>query len=156
MPIATTDVVDALQASCRLHLTAVEHYAGLAEHLARWGYEKLGERYRDDSGEERDHLRAVMSRLEYYDVAPSLDHKLPAWPRHDYAGILAANLLLETAAAAVERANIAVCREAGDEQSALVFVELLAGSEASILRIEATQKVIEEIGLDNYLATFAG
>jgi len=155
MPIASTDVVDALQASCRLHLTAIEHYTGLAAHLERWGY-KLGDRYRDDAKEERGHLRAVMERLEFFDVAPSLDHKLPAWPRHDYTGILAASLLLETAAAAVERANIAVCREAGDEQSALVFVVLLAGSEKSILEIEAAQKVISEIGLDNYLATFAG
>lgn len=155
MPTASSDVVDALQTSCRLHLTAVEHYAGLADHLARWGYEKLGERYREDAGEERDHLRAVMSRLEYFDVAPSLDHKMPAWPRHDYPGILAASLVLEGSSAAAERANILACRKAGDEQSALVFVELLAGSEASILKIEATQKVIEEIGLDNYLATFA-
>jgi len=154
MPTAPTDVVDALQASCRLHLTAVEHYTSLAAHLERWGY-SLGDRYRVDADEEAEHLQRVMGRLEYFDVAPSLDHKLPTWPRHDYAGILNANLLLETAAAAVERANIAVCREAGDEQSALVFVELLAGSEASISRIEATQKVIEEIGLDNYLATFA-
>jgi bacterioferritin len=156
MPTAPTDVVDALQASCRLHLTAVEHYTGLAAHLNRWGYESLGERFRADAKEERGHLRDVMDRLEYFDVAPSLDHKLPKWPRHDYAGILEANLLLETAAAAVERANIAVCREAGDEQSALVFVVLLAGSEKSILEIEAAQKVIDEIGLENYLATFAG
>ncbi len=155
MPTVSTAVVDALQSSCRLHLTAVEHYAGLAAHLERWGY-RLGDRYREDADEEAEHLRKVMGRLEYFDVAPSLDHKLPAWPRHDYAGILAANLSLETAAAAVERANIAVCREAGDEQSALVFVELLAGSEASIMQIEAAQKVIEEIGLDNYLSTFAG
>lgn len=153
MPTASTDVVDALQASCRLHLTAVEHYAGLAAHLERWGY-KLGDRYLQDASEEREHLRLVMERLEFFDVAPSLDHKLPTWPRHDYAGILVASLLLETAAAAVERANIAVCRQAGDEQSALVFVQLLAGSEASILEIEASQKVISEIGLDNYLATF--
>ena len=155
MPTAPTDVVDALQASCRLHLTAVEHYAGLAAHLERWGY-SLGDRYRDDASEESEHLRQVMDRLEYFDVAPSLDHNVPVWPRHDYAGILVANLVLETVAAVVERANIAVCREAGDEQTALVFVELLAGSEASISQIEATQKVIEEIGLDNYLATFAG
>ena len=146
--------MDALQASCRLHLTAVEHYTGLAAHLERWGY-TLGERYRADAKEERGHLRLVMDRLEYFDVAPALDHKLPSWPRHDFPGILSANLLLESAAAGVERANILTCRESGDEQSALVFVELLAGSEKSILEIEAARQLIAELGLENYLATFA-
>jgi bacterioferritin len=154
MPAAPTAIVDALQASCRLHLTAVEHYTSLAAHLERWGYAVLAERFRADAKEERGHLRLVMERLEYFDVAPALDHKLPSWPRHDYAGILTANLLLETAAAAVERANIAVSREVGDEQTALVFVTLLAGSERSVLEIEAAKQIVEEIGLDNYLATF--
>lgn len=154
MPAAPSAIVDALQASCRLHLTAVEHYTGLAAHLERWGYHQLGERFSGDADEERGHLRLVMGRLEYFDVAPALDHKLPSWPRHDYAGILNANLLLETAAAAVERANIAISREAGDEQTALVFVTLLAGSEQSVLEIEAAKQIITEIGLDNYLSTF--
>lgn len=154
MPAAPTEIVDALQASCRLHLTAIDHYTSLAAHLERWGYRLLGERFRADAKEERGHLRLVMERLEYFDVAPALDHKLASWPRHDYAGILNANLLLETAAAAVERANIAVSREAGDEQTALVFVTLLAGSERSVLEIEAAKQIIVEIGLDNYLATF--
>ena len=153
MPTASTAVVDALQSSCRLHLTAVEHYAGLAAHLETWSY-SLADHYRDEADEEANHLRLLMGRLEYFDVAPSLDHKRPAWPRHDYAGILAANLLLQTEAAAAEQANITVCREAGDRRSALVFVELLAASEASVIKTEAVQKVVEEIGLDEYLATF--
>lgn len=154
MPTGKTGVIDALQASGRMHLTAVEHYATVAEHLERWGYAKLAERYLADAEEERQHFKKVAERLEFFDVAPALDHKLPAWPRHDYPGILVASLALENAAAALERANILACREVGDEQSALVFVTLLCGSEESILKIEAAQQVITEIGLDNYLASF--
>ena len=154
MPVAKTEIVDALQTSCRMHLTAVEHYTSIGEHLNRWGYAKLADRYRADVEEEREHLKAVMQRLEYFDVAPALDHKLPAWPRHDYMGILAANLLLEQGAAAVERAAVTLCRESGDEGSALVFAKLLGGSEESISLIESATQVVSEIGLDNYLATF--
>jgi len=153
MPTASNYVLEALQASCRLHLTAVEHYAGIAAHLRALGY-SLGVFYRDQSDKEASHLRLLMDRLEYLGVAPSLDHKLPTWPRHDYAGILTANLLLETAAAALEGLNISVCRDAGDEQSALVFVELLAGSEASVIQTEAIQTLVDEIGLEEYLATY--
>lgn len=152
MPSAPDGVVNALQASVRLHLTAIENYQSQAEHFGRWGYAKLAEKCRGDVEEERGHLALVMERLEYYDEQPAYDHDEPSWPRHDYEGILAANLELESAAAKVERANVLVSRAAGDELSAKVFAKLLKGSEGSIAEIEATQKVLDQIGLDNYLA----
>jgi bacterioferritin len=152
MPLAPDGVINALQASVRLHLTAIETYQAQAEHFDRWGYKKLGEKYRGDAEEERGHLADLMARLEYYDEQPVYDHDEPSWPRHDYEGIVAANLELESAAAKVERANILACRSVGDELSAKIFVELLEGSEGSIADIEAIQKVLEQIGVDNYLA----
>lgn len=152
MPAAQNVVIDALQASVRLHLTAIEHYQAISEHLGRWGYAKLASKYAEDAAEERDHLKAVMGRLEYYDVQPTYEHDQPEWPRHDFEGILAANMALESAAAETERANVLTARSVGDERSAIIFAGLLDGSEASISDIEATQKVIEQIGLDNYLS----
>lgn len=152
MPSAPDGVIDALQASVRLHLTAIENYQAQAEHFGRWGYSKLAEKYRGDVEEERQHLGKVLSRLEYYDVQPSYDHDEPNWPRHDFEGILSANLELETMAAKVERQNVLVSRAAGDELSAVIFTSLLEGSEGSIAEIEAIQKVLDQIGTDNYLA----
>lgn len=152
MPAAQNVVIDALQASVRLHLTAIEHYQTLSEHLGRWGYAKLASKYAEDVAEERDHLKAVMGRLEYYDVQPTYEHDAPSWPRHDFEGILAANLALESAAAETERANVLTARSVGDERSAIIFAGLLEGSEGAISDIEAAQKVIEQIGLDNYLS----
>ena len=152
MPLAPDGVINALQASVRLHLTAIENYQAQAEHFDRWGYKKLGEKYREDVEEERGHLAKVMARLEYYDEQPVYDHDEPSWPRHDYEGIIAANLELESAAAKVERANILACRAVGDELSAKIFAKLLKGSEGSIAEIEAIQKVLEQLGVDNYLA----
>ena len=152
MPQAPEGVIDALQASVRLHMTAIETYQSQAEHFDRWGYGKLAAAYRADVEEERGHLHKVQARLEFYDVQPTYDHDQPEWPRHDFEGILAANLALESTAAEVERANVLACRAVGDELSAEIFSELLEGSEASVAEIEATQRVIEQIGLDNYLA----
>jgi bacterioferritin (cytochrome b1) len=45
-----------------------------------------------------------------------------------------------------------VARSAGDELTAIVFAEILAGSEASVRNIEGTMRVIEQIGIDNFLA----
>jgi bacterioferritin len=151
-PITTAGVVASLQVGVRLHLTAIEHYATLAAHFGRWGYSKLAAEYAEDAEEERGHLKALMERLEFYDVQPELGHDQPSWPRHDFEGILASNYELETATAASERAGVLASRAVGDEVSALVFAANLAGSESSIAAIEATQRVLEQIGLDNYLA----
>ena len=152
MPIAPTGVIECLQSSASLHLTAVEHYATISEHLARAGYHKLGERYRADAEEERGHLRKVLERLEFYNTQPTYQHAAPSWPRYDVPGILGANLTLETNAAEVERHNITAVRAVGDELSALVFAELLEGSEQSIKEIEADKFVIGQVGIDNWLA----
>ena len=66
-------------------------------------------------------------------------------------GALQASLSLEVAAAEAERANVLASRAAGDERSALVFADLLEGSEESIRQIEADLRVIEQVGLDNWL-----
>jgi bacterioferritin len=152
MPQAPKGVIDALQASVRLHMTAIEHYQSLAEHFDRWGYGKLADTSRGEAEEERRHLHEVQARLEYYDEQSAFDHEQPDWPRHDFEGILAASLALETAAADAERANVAACRAAGDEISAVIFTQLLEGSEGAMAEIEAKQRVIEQIGVDNYLA----
>lgn len=156
MPTAPTEIVDALQASIRLHWTAVENYASQAEHFARWGYGKLAERFRADAEEERGHLVALMARLEFFDAAPSFVHQFPTWPRHDVLGILAYDLDLERKAAEVERANVTAARSFGDEITAGIFAGLLKDSEESIQKIEADQRVIETIGLDNWLPNFVG
>lgn len=152
MPQAAETVIAALQASASFHMTAIENYQAQAEHFDRWGYTKLATKFRGDVEEERDHLRKVQARLEFFDVQPTCDRVEPEWPRHDLEGVLAANLSLEMGAAEVERANILASRAVGDEISALIFADLLAGSEDAIKQIEATQRVLEQIGLDNYLA----
>lgn len=150
--LSVASVEAALQLSVSLHLTAIEQYAAQAEHFGRWGYAKLAEAARAEAEDEREHLRKAMARLEFYDIQPTCDHDKPEWPRHDYEGILAANYALELKAMEAERGNVMVARHAGDELSASIFAELLAGSEASVKEIEATMRVIDQIGIDNFLA----
>lgn len=151
-PIAVGGVIASLQNGVSLHLTAIEHYQTLSAHFGRWGYSKLAEKYAADAKEERGHLKSLFERLEFYDVQPTYEHSEPSWPRHDFEGILATNYELEKAAAAAERAGVLACRAVGDERSALVFASNLEGSEDSVAEIEAIQRVLEQIGLDNYLA----
>lgn len=153
MPAGNPLVIDALRSSLRLHWEAIEFYSAYASWIAPQ-YRKLGEKYGADAEEERGHAKAVLDRLRYFGEPGVFDHADPSVPTEGFESFLAAALLLETMAAGVEGGNVTICRNAGDERSAMVFAELLAGSEASILEIEAAQATIEEIGLDNYLAAF--
>ena len=79
-------------------------------------------------------------------------HDPVVWPRHDFEGVLDSNYEGDRAAAEAERAGYKTCDEAGDANGAVLFQELLKGSEDSMANIEAIRKVIEQIGLDNFLA----
>jgi bacterioferritin len=153
MPARNPAVIDALRSSLRLHWEAIEFYAAYAAWIAPQ-YRKLGEKYAADAEEERGHAKAVLDRLRYFGEPGVFDHADPTVPTDGFDSFLSAAFAIETGAAAVEEANVLVCRQEGDELSALVFADLLAGSQASILEIEAAQATIKEIGLDNYLAAF--
>jgi bacterioferritin len=151
--IISQSVIEALQASVKLHWRAIHVYTLQAAHFARWGYPKLAEKAKADAAEETEHLSKLTARLELANFAPEcvLEGDCTI-ARHDFAGQLVLNLALENSAAEVERAGIYTACEAMDDGSAKVFRELLEGSEESIREIEAAQQVITEIGLENYLA----
>lgn len=156
MPAAIPASVECLQNAVSLHLTAIEHYATVSEHLARIGYGKLAERFAADAEEERGHLKAAVARLEYFQTQPVLTHAAPTWPAYDVPGIIAASLTLEVATADAERQHIVEVRKAADEGTAEVFTELLHGSEQSIRELEADQFTIGQVGVDNWLANQIG
>lgn len=144
-------IIDALTASARAHWAAINTYLAQGAHFERWGYGKLAAAARADAEEELKHLGRLQLRLEDFDAQAAYDLG-GAWPRHDLPGILAANLEIETRAAQIERAGILAARQWGDEVTAGIFAENLDGSEQSIREIEATQRVIGQVTLANYLA----
>lgn len=153
MPDPYSDgIVAILQSSLKLHLSQWEAYEGQANHFERWGYPQLAKIWFSYAKEERGHARMVLERLEFYDATPDMSHDAIVWPRHDFEGVLDSNYEGDRQAAKVERDGYAACNEAGDASGAAIFRELLKGSEDSMANIEAIRRVIEQIGLDNYLA----
>lgn len=169
MPLPlSSETIAALQQCAALHLTAVDFYRQGSVAYTRLGYKKLGARWKADSEEEEGHLRLVLDRLAFFwegpEGGPSVDgtsppapEMAPQWasiPRDNVPDFLAAALDLERSAAEAERAGIVTARAAGDEGTATILVQLLAGSEASILEIEGDLSLLgdDQVGLDNWLA----
>lgn len=147
-------IIDFLKQSLIIHWQQQQELLGQAEHAKRWGYNKLADIFFADSLEERDHAKAVLERLEFFDVTVPYTAQPGSWPRHDYVGIIKFDLTGARNAAKVENMAIKAAREVADEQTAQVFIPLMQGSEEYIIRGEAWLRQIDQIGLDNWLTLY--
>lgn len=146
------DVIEALQKSAEAHWTAIHLYTALEAHLMRWGYPKLAERFGAEASDERGHLDALLARLEFSDTTCDSSGAPAAFERHDAVAILKDALAMETEARDLERAAVATARSAMDEGSAAIFERNLKGTEDSVAELEASLKVVSQIGIENFLA----
>ena len=145
-------VIELLKKSLNIHWQQTTSLSAQAVHLERWGYKKLANVLKSDAEEEHQHAIVNLKRLEFFDmdyqplmVAP------PAWTRHDMLAMIKYNLDSVREAAAVERALITAARSVGDEITANMTIPLLQGSENGIELYESYLKLIEQMGLDNFL-----
>ncbi len=123
-----------------------------AEHLQRWGYKKLANIIKEDSKEEHEHASINIKRLEFFDVDyQPLVLNPPVWKRHDIVAMIQYNLDSVREASVAERATIVAARSVGDEITANMMIPLLQGSEDGIELYEGYLKLIEQMGVDNFL-----
>jgi bacterioferritin (cytochrome b1) len=147
------DVVELLKKSLNIHWQQTTSLSAQAIHLERWGYKKLAELIKADAEEEHEHAMINLERLEFFDtdyqplvVSPT------QWTRHDMVAMIGYNLDSAREAATVEKALIVAARSAGDELTANTIIPLLQGSEEAIRLYESYLKIIEQMGLDNFLS----
>lgn len=150
---SSSAVVELLKQSLNIHWQQTTALSGQAVHLERWGYKKLAEVIKADALEEHTHAMINIERLEFFDqdyqplvVSP------PSWTRHDILAMIKYNLDSVREASKTERATIVAARAIGDELTANVMIPLLQGSEDGIELYEGYLKLIEQMGLDNFLS----
>lgn len=150
---STEVVVELLKKSLNIHWQQTTVLSAQAVHLERWGYKKLAEVIKADAEEEHQHAMINLERLEFFDSDyQPLSVQPPAWKRHDMVSIINYNLASVREASVAERATIVAARAVGDELTANVMIPLLQGSEAGIKLYEGYLKLIEQMGLDNFLS----
>lgn len=145
-------VIEFLKKSLNIHWQQTTTLSAQAVHLARWGYNKLAEKIKADAEEEHGHAMVNLKRLEFFDVDyQPLNVSPPSWTRHDMLALINYNLASVREASAAERATIVAARAVGDEITANMMIPLLQGSEDGIELYEGYLKLIEQMGLDNFL-----
>jgi bacterioferritin (cytochrome b1) len=150
---SSNTVIEFLKKSLNIHWQQAIALTAQAVHLERWGYKKLAEVIREDAEQEHKHAAENIKRLEFFDVDyQPLNVAQPSWTRHDMVALIQYNLNSVREAAAAERDTITAARAVGDEMTANMMVPLLQGSEDGIALYESYLKLIEQMGLDNFLS----
>lgn len=145
-------VIELLKKSLNIHWQQATALTAQAEHLERWGYKKLAAIISADAKQEQEHAAINIKRLEFFDADyQPLSVNPPVWKRHDMMALIQYNLDSVREASATERATIVAARAVGDEMTANVMLPLLQGSEDGIVLYEGFLKLIEQMGIDNFL-----
>jgi len=150
---SSNPVIELLKKSLNIHWQQTTSLSAQAVHLDRWGYKKLAAIIKEDAMQEHEHAMLNIARLEFFDedyqplvVAPA------SWSRHDMLAMIKYNLDSVREASAAERATIVAARAVGDEITAQIMIPLLQGSEDGIELYEGYLKLIDQMGLDNFLS----
>lgn len=150
---STNLVIECLKKSLNIHWQQTTVLTAQAAHLERWGYKKLAEVIKADAIQEHQHAMENIKRLEFFDVDyQPLVVSPPLWARHDMVAMINYNLNSVKEASAAERETIVAARAVGDELTANIMIPLLQGSEDGIILYEGYLKLIEQMGLDNFLS----
>lgn len=149
---SSLDVIELLKKSLNIHWQQTTALSAQAVHLERWGYKKLANILKVDAEEEHQHALVNIKRLEFFDIDyQPLVVAPPTWTRHDMVAMIKYNLDSVREAAATERATITAARAVGDELTANTMIPLLQGSENGIELYESYLKLIDQMGIDNFL-----
>lgn len=148
-----TDVIELLNEVLTAELTAINQYFIHAKMCENWGYERLAKHNYDESIDEMKDAEKIIERILYLEGVPNLQRLGSVRVGETVLEQHQVDLSLEEAA--IERYNrgVALAREQGDNGTAELLAELLVGEEHHADWLEAQLTLIEQVGIENYLAT---
>lgn len=145
-------IIEILNEVLTSELTAISQYFVHGEMCENWGYARLQQVIRRHSIGEMKHAEAVIERVLFLEGIPNVQRLGKINIGENVHEQLKVDLQLELDA--VQRLNkgIETCREIGDNNSRHLLEEILEDEEEHIDWIEAQLDLIEQVGIQNYLA----
>ena len=145
-------VIDLLNDVLTAELTAVNQYFADAKMCANWGYDRLAEKFREESIGEMKDADALIERILYLEGMPNLQRLGAVRIGETVPEKLALALELEQAAIDRLNAGIAQCVSVGDNGSRELLDDILEGEEEHLDWIETQLELIRQVGEAHYLA----
>ena len=145
-------VIDLLNEVLTAELTAVNQYFADSKMCANWGYDRLAEKFREESIGEMKDADALIERILYLDGMPNLQRLGAVRIGETVPEKL--QLALELKKDAIDRLNagIATCVGVADNGSRELLDDILEGEEEHADWIETQLELIRQVGEAHYLA----
>lgn len=145
-------IIDILNEVLTAELTAINQYFVHGEMCDNWGYDRLHHAIRKHSIEEMKHAEEVIERLLFLEGIPNMQRLGKINIGESVPEQMKVDLALEMDAVKRLNTGIETCRELDDNNTRHLLEEILEDEEEHIDWIEAQIALIEQVGVQNYLA----
>ena len=146
-------VVGALNEVLRMELTVINQFFLHAQMLEQWGYTKIAKEERDESIEEMKHAETIIKRILYIGACPELSDLNSLRIGKDVQKIREYDLEAENDAISIYRKSLAILENTDDCGTRNMLEELLVEEEQHCDHLTMQVKMINDMGLQNYLQT---
>ena len=148
-------VIEALNKVLKAELTAINIYFVQAKLFKKWGYYKLAAKQYQESVEEMRHAEEAIDRILFLDGTPIAQSE-PMHLGSDVKKLFDSDLELELRGVKIYNEAIELCLKVQDAGSRETLEHVLVQTEGHVEWLEAQLHLIDEIGLENYLADQIG
>lgn len=145
-------IIELLNDVLKAELTAINQYFLDSRMLADWGYERLADKFREESIDEMKDADVLIERILYLGGMPNLQALGKLHIGEDVPEKLGAALELERQAIQRLNAGVAKAVELGDNGTRELLASILVGEEGHADWIQSQLELIEQVGVPNYLS----
>ena len=146
------NVIKCLNNSLKGELTAINQYFLHSKMLEDWGTSKLAKHERDESMEEMVHAEKIIDRILLLEGLPNLQDLGKLYIGQNVKEVIEGDLKLEIEGIKGYREGVKTAEDAGDYVTAELFKSILADEEGHQDHLETQLQMIEDMGIENFLA----
>ena len=145
-------IIEILNDVLTAELTAINQYFVHGEMCENWGFERLHKVIRKHSIGEMKHAEEVIHRVLFLEGVPNVQRLGKINIGETVEEILKSDYQLELDALPRLNEGIELCRTVGDNNTRHLLEEILEDEEEHVDWIEAQLSLIQQVGIQNYLA----
>ena len=149
----TPEILALLNERLSEELTAISLYMVHSEMCANWGYDKLHEAFEKQAIDEMKHAELLIGRILFLEGAPTVSKLQPMRVGATVEEMLRSDQDAETDAIKAYNATIAAAVAHGDNGTRELIARILLDEERHVDWAEMQRGLVEQMGLQNYLAT---
>ena len=147
------DIINAMNKLLTAELTAIDFYFIHGTVLEDMGYTKLSEQFKHERDDEQKHATVIIERMIFLDGTPEVGSRLPFQVAPDVKAMLEDDLQAEQNVRELLVECIDLCLKHKDFGTKEALEPLLMDTEEDHIDwLETQLSIIEDVGLDNYLA----